>query len=743
MKTNHMMVYAWEDQDSKGEVKFGDHFVENQTVEEAIQDTFGYIRGSLGRQKYKFDEGRIKVLRVWNVSEYAKTVGRFKKHSHMDDVIRDKALINRVSKRSEFHRMNADDVVNRVAKHLAKIGGSLPDAALSTMQHEMAVEVGNLIEEGKRTILAELCARFGKTIWSGAVAVEQQTPITIVVSYVKTVFSSFENDLLEFSQFADHVHVDSQDPEYQSKIEQAIWDGKKVIVYLSMCASPKRQERIDWLFDWPMQRLVIIDEADFGVHRQNQSEPLINARDPNDIVLLMTGTNSDRAVSEWKVDSMLSVTYPELLLQKANSKPKPSQLTNFKINPDRDLLAPNVEFYQMGLKGPVEYALANGEFEDELPSWSKFVANPLKAKGFFTQTLQALFLGQHAHDDLNVDLQTMNLEPSKSRVAMMFMPGNTRTESLQMIEAIAAQSLPGFKVVNVSGGGKTPSGKSISNRNAEQMVKEIVYNAKQEQSSVLIIAAQMAQRSFSIPEITELYLAYDAGDQGATIQKMSRTLTPADLAKVGRVFSLSFDPNRDDKFDQTVLVTAKNWAKTSKKSMKESMRDVLKTIDIFSCQSDGAIKIEVDEYLEQALARKSVSRVIGKSSNLTMLGPDMIHALANGDVDYLRGQKQTKAKKGRTREKAQPKQKSKPKFNPMKDLQKAREVVVTIVENLDIIIDGAENATTIVEALNEIKGNEYEEQYIEQEFGVPFDLVLYLFEEDIINQGLVELLHDN
>jgi hypothetical protein len=262
----------------------------------------------------------------------------------------------------------------------------------------------------------------------------------------------------------------------------------------------------------------------------------------------------------------------------------------FEIDTSRDLLVPNVAFYQMSLTGPVNAAIDAGEVDEEfktLPSWAKFIANPMKAKGFFTRTLQAIFLGQGGHDELNVDFQTGVIRRDRNRAAMMFLPANTRNKLLEAAGDIAQEALPGFEVIVLCGSMKH-NGKKITNRNAEKTVQEIIEGNK----SVLIIAAQMAQRSFSIPEITELYLAYDRGDNGATIQKMSRTLTPHDLTKVGRIFSLSFDPNRDDKFDAMILETAQNYrARSESKSLSESMAEVLKTVDIYRCYADGAIKI--------------------------------------------------------------------------------------------------------------------------------------------------------
>lgn len=72
-----MMLYLWEDTDSKEiELKFGDHFNDCSTFVSAVEDTKSYIRSSLGRQKHKYDEGRIIVHHIWDASEYAKHVGR-------------------------------------------------------------------------------------------------------------------------------------------------------------------------------------------------------------------------------------------------------------------------------------------------------------------------------------------------------------------------------------------------------------------------------------------------------------------------------------------------------------------------------------------------------------------------------------------------------------------------------------------------------------------------------------------
>lgn len=416
-------------------------------------------------------------------------------------------------------------------------------------------------------------------------------------------------------------------------------------------------------------------------------------------------------------------------------------LKNFKIDIQRDLLVPDFKCYQMDLAGPVNAAIAAGEVDEEfklLPSWAKFAANPIKAKGFFTRTLQALFLGQGGHDELNVDLQAEIYQRDRARTAMMFMPANTRNQLLEMIGTIAQEALPAYEIIVLCGSVKY-NGRKITNRLAEKTVKEIVESGK----PVLIIAAQMAQRSFSIPEITEVYLAYDRGDNGATIQKVSRALTPGSIDKVSRIVSLSFDSNRDDKFDALIVETAINFKKRSEvKSLQEALREVISTIDIYRCTSSGAIKLDKDEYLELAMSRKSISRVLGKIVNISLLTTEAIVALANGNSDYFRNSKKEVVLSGKTRESNKNvKQKVKRDIEREKEIAKAREVIVTIIENLDIIILGTNN-TILADAMTSVEQDADMRQCVEEEFGVAVETISFLFKNGVIQQDWVELMYD-
>jgi hypothetical protein len=421
-------------------------------------------------------------------------------------------------------------------------------------------------------------------------------------------------------------------------------------------------------------------------------------------------------------------------------------LKNFKINTTRDLLAPGLQCYQMDLSSLVNNLSARGLVDEDfklLPSWNKFVSNPLRGKGFFTHMLQAIFSGQHGHDELNIDFQTNNLTGGR-RVAMMFLPDNTRNVNSAAIERIAREAKPGYEVIVLSGA-VTYRGKRITNRNAEKIVHDVLRGGK----DVLIISSKIAQRSFSIPEITELYLAYDGGDVGATIQKISRVLTSYGVNKNGKVISLSFDSNRDDKFDTMIVETAKNIkTRMGLSSMKEAMKIVVTTMDMFSCQPKGAVKILMDDYHRHIMERNGITRVIGSKLNLSKLDTQTIAALASGNIDYMRAVTVDATPMGKTYETIV----NFPSANngtaqnsvnksEMRNLAKAREVALTILENLDIIMHGT-GQTNIHDAMTTVHGNGDMKQAIEEEFGVPFEVISLLFSRGVINQNHVELIYD-
>ena len=311
---DRMFCYLWYDKNQPEECKFGERWVHAGI--DAIKSCEKRVKEQQKTSKHHWKAGNIIIYKIWDVTEYAKSIDRYRMQSRVDDEIR-RHIGHRIGTTGEFHSLTAEVMTIKVNKLLSKLNQPLPIAGLSTGQYNMATDILNYFNEGKNIILAELCARFGKTIFAGAVAVEVESPLTIITSYVKTVFTSFEVDMTSYEQYKDIVNISTEDDNYQEKILKAISEGKKVFAYLSLCPGSKRQDRIDFLFGLDTNRFLIIDEADFGAHKSGQSQPLIDAIKPQDKALIMTGTEAAKASSTWKIDGMISTTYFELLGHKS------------------------------------------------------------------------------------------------------------------------------------------------------------------------------------------------------------------------------------------------------------------------------------------------------------------------------------------------------------------------------------------------------------------------------------------
>lgn len=759
---DRFFVYLWYEKNGN-EIKYGDRWVSAGI--DPVFDIFGYVPKSMGRRSDLFTiTGDAQLYKIWDATELAKSVNKFRPNGKIDDFIRGK-VFPKISRRgkTDAHDLSHTDATKRVDAYFSKLNQDKPVAHLSTAQYNETKLIIDAYNEGYRRFIAEHCPRFGKTIQCLAVPTELQFKLIIVASYVNTSYRSFENDITTFDQFKHYVYVDSRSRTYKEQIEQAFSENKPVIVYVSLTQSKNRSSRFEYLFSLPYQRYCIIDEADYGAHRKGQYDVISNNINENDVLYLMTGTNSDRAVSEWTIDFMTATTYFELLVQKAETQKllddgkigvsNPHNLKYFQCDPERDLLYPSLECYQLSLIEAIEYAIKHQKLDEsdfaKLPSWSKFSKNPVKAKGWFVTLLQAMFNGQHNLDHINIDYQNeMNViakritnseyeAESDRRVAMMFFGERTSTDTLDSIENIAQRALPEYKVCVLHG-------KKTSQKEAERYVLETM--EKYPNHNILIISSILAQRSFSNGDITELYLAYDKGQESSTIQKIARVLTPKGIRKVGRVYSLSFDPNRDDKFSALIIETVKRLVDKKGRSntdIRIEMLNVLQSIDFFSCTNDGPIRFELDHFIKESLGRKFISRAMGTTTNISNMPADIIAALANGDLTYIKNVKKEAAKMGKTSNGVNRKRTKTSTTNPTQtQLQKVKEMLSAIYEHSDVLLYSAKDkgASNIRTAFSIFEKLQWEE-LISNEFGVDYEIIKYLFEEGYINEDWVNLLH--
>jgi hypothetical protein len=186
---------------------------------------------------------------------------------------------------------------------------------------------------------------------------------------------------------------------------------------------------------------------------------------------------------------------------------------------------------------------------------------------------------------------------------MMFVSGSAKNEQVDKLGTILSGILTDWDVKVVNGG-------HTSNAKAEADVKQWIEIAKdQGKRGVWLLSTNMATRSFSVSDINVVLLAYDAGDSAATVQKISRALTPGGGKSTGHIVSLSLVSGRDDKTDAIVLESAEKVAETQDVDLEEAIRRVYRTMPIFTIDDGYSVQLEVSDYLNKVLNLRGCKRV--------------------------------------------------------------------------------------------------------------------------------------
>ncbi len=757
---DRLYFYLWSEKDTPNETKHGQTWVYANI--HPVEQCNSRIFNSLSVRKDKArDDKSIICNYIIDVTEYAKKDGYFNIKAKYDDFIRNKIGFRKGS-RGEVHILPPKEYYEKLLKLFSTYtNNKKPEAGLSTYQYiNVAKTLGNI--KNNRIVLSDLCARFGKTIYSSATMTELNSDLTVVASYVQTVFSSFNNDLRTFKQWNDYVIVDHDDDNWYSITKDALKNKKKVVVFLSLCSSPKRDKKIKKLLNMGKNPLLVVDEADFGAWTPKQSLPLIEQFKYNKKlkVVLMTGTNSDRAVSLWTEDnigeslSMVSTGYFELLTIKKYLKKQKEELFKsmnikhslkyFSWNPSRDDLIPDIELYYMDMISTIERAKEIGKVDEDMtksPSWTKLCHCPEKNQALLTEILENIFKGT------SLELSERYQLGNASQVSLIFM--NTKSnKELNTIGRMSKDILSGFNIITLSGDERI-NGKKVKQENVEKLVLEKLEQAKKDGNRVIIISNRMAQRSFSIPELETVYLAYDRGEEGTTLQKLSRCLTPKDLNKIGKVISLSFDHNRDDKFDAIYIETAISMHKKNpKKSVKEHLEDILGSVRVRLCTAEkGALPIEPDHYLERLMKNtKTMSRVIGKVISddvFNKMSLELKNRLINSGKSPTDGEKlpslkiplkNKKIKRGKT-------SKNPNRTDEVREKEKIRRTLAVIVETIPSMMH-AYVCQDIKKTIELAKKDKQAHEFIKKQMGISYDNLKEIIKNDYINKDYINLLYN-
>jgi hypothetical protein len=512
------------------------------------------------------------------------------------------------------------------------------DAKLTISQLEALDKFISLLGEDKKKIMAELAARFGKTLLYLALFGQLKEKVMVVGSYYLTALSSFKKECYLYEQFSNFVVLDLYSDTFQSDFSYNLSKGKKIVVVVSLCGDKTvnslRNDNARFLSKFS-DKITVIDEADYGAHTKN-CVPFVNLIGKGAPIILTTGTNSERAKGQHNdIDAFFRVTYLDMLMKASMS----SKLVN-EIKYDRAVefeknLA-QVRFYRYSWESFVQ-CLDKHELKYN-PSFTKASKNVSKNQGFWIGLYKSL-IGVSPITDANDYCLSNCIEVEPNCVMQFVSMTNAQMEKLGSLSKSILNTL--YEVVVVNGNG-------VKGEYAEQYVKDAIRSARMKGKKVWIIASQMCQRSFSIPEINVVLLTYDNGEVGATVQRMSRALTAGNITKVGHIISLSIDGNRDDKIAPMILDAAKQVAEHEGIDIVTALKKVMKSTPIFQMGENGYnLELNPDDYAREIFSSSSSHRIMMNNDRLMYDG-----CLDEIDFDTTEKQEQLKAendfKKGKT-----------------------------------------------------------------------------------------------
>ena len=526
-----------------------------------------------------------------------------------------------------FKDNNPEEVIQ---DYLSKLENGLikKDLELTIWQIEALDRLITFLDEGKQKIIAELAARFGKTLAYLALLNYIDQQVMIVGSYYLTALTSFKKEVALYKDFANFEILDLDDVNFQQSFDTYLKKGKKIVIIASLCGDKERNETVRnqnaGFVSKLSNKITVIDEADYGAHTNNCA-PFVNKIGKGSPIILTTGTNSERAANNHRIDASFKVTYLDMKMKALSNNMvlKNHILKQCKraVKFENNLV--NVEFYRFDWSQFVPMLI--GKNEDLNPSFSKCSVDVLKNTAFWTGLYQTM-LGISSDIDLN-DYSLSNCLRGNSESIIQFV--SMSNAQLKKLEKVANSVLGQFYDVYAI------CGDDIEGKDAEQFVKDKIIVAKQNNKKVWIIASQMCQRSFSVADINVVLLSYDNGDLGATMQKISRALTNGNREKTGYIISLSIDGNRDDKIAPMIMDAAEQVAEHEGISLPDALRKVMKTFPIFQMDEDGyLVKLLPDEYTKELFSTsKGIRLAVNKESiYLTDLDSEAFDILSHLDV---------------------------------------------------------------------------------------------------------------
>jgi len=275
------ILYCWED---AGEPKFGDHFIEDDS-KDWYKETEVYIRGTLSRQKHKYDLGKITVCWILDVTKKAKADGKNYSHAKYDDFVASKTGLNAhkivipdKTYRGDVYACSVDEVTRRVNGY---IYGTVAKATYES--HQYQIEASNkavdYYRNGGRNFLLDATMRFGKCHTSYLISKELDCKRILVITGRPKVKNGWLNDI-DHVKFGKWKFIDSQTTsnirfhESDSLFESVnVPDAEVIFASFQGAKRANLSSRLENVIDQDID-MIVIDE--FHAYYSQEAKEFIN-----------------------------------------------------------------------------------------------------------------------------------------------------------------------------------------------------------------------------------------------------------------------------------------------------------------------------------------------------------------------------------------------------------------------------------------------------------------------------------
>lgn len=372
------------------------------------------------------------------------------------------------------------------------------------------------------------------------------------------------------------------------------------------------------------------------------------------------------------------------------------------------------------------------------PSWTKIWGKPNGNKAFINK----LFLSLTGEEPLRQEINLSNLTGDSIDCFMMLVSANKR--EMKQIKDIAERALPNYHI-------KVLNGDYTSNKQAQyETTKEINEARIAGKDGVIIIANQMGSRSYSISEIQATVIAYDRGGVDATVQKVSRCLTPGktysgEKKETGHIFDMSFDPNRSENIERLLVDEIIQVGKSEDMDFPTATSFVLSSIDCFKVRYGTAVEVTEEDMFDLLGDNDNLLRVADVTVDVeTAL--DLIDELSNINTDGRQNSGRPKNAVNGAKNKITEGMQAgrKPTDSEKKALEK---IINNAVRALNMSATSvyilAEGGNTYRECISKISKNIEDEQEFEELFGVGTEIVETILDRELLNEPILDVIVQN